>query len=161
MTETEKEPEFDPATWTPDKPWPKGYYKPVLGITARMERINRITGRSSEDASTQYACGLFVLGSQAIGLFAAMNPWPYRGFGPMFTAINRTFTVWPSLIFFTLLLPVLLCAALVPVTGTSLRRRFVYGLIQSLVSLAFLLFMIMLRPMLDALFDWVGAALQP
>jgi hypothetical protein len=155
------EPEFDPATWTPDKPWPKGYYKPVLGIQAAMERVDRITGRSSEDASRQYLCGLLILGSQLIGLFAALNPRPYRGFGPMFAAINRTFTVWPPLIFFTLLLPALFYAALVPKPGTPFRRSLAYGLLGSLAPLAFLLFMIMLRPLLDALFDWVGTALQP
>ena len=154
------EPEFDPATWTPDKPWPKGYYKPVLGEQAAMERRNRITGRSSEDASREAVCSLLVLGSQAIGLFAA-RPTPRIPFGLMFQAINRTFTLWPMLIFFTLLLPVLLHLALVSKAGMAFRHVFAYGLLRSLASLAFLSLMIVGRPLVNALFDWVGAALQP
>ena len=153
------EPEFDPATWTPDKPWPKGYYKPVLGIDAAMERINRAAG--NKDAGFRwFLWPLVALASQLLGL-AAIRPSPRMPLGLMFEAINRSLTCWPPLLFFTLLLPALCYAGMVGSDRAAFRRNFAYGQLWSLVSLAFLLFMIVLRPLVNALFDWIGTVLQP
>ncbi len=159
MTEREKEPEFDSATWTPDKPWPKGYYKPVLGITAAMERINRATGR--DDAGIRnYFWGLLAFLSQLVGLFAA-GATPRMFLGLMFQAINRAVTIWPLLIFLTLLLPALLFAGIVAGENVPFRRRFAFGLFWAVASLATILLIAQARPLVTRLFDFLVAAMAP
>ena len=98
MTE-KQEPEFDPATWTPDKPWPKGYYKPVLGANAWMARFDRAPGNQPGDGFRLFFWLLFGSASQMLGL-AAVVVGPRESFG-LLHAITRNVTPWPLLLLFT------------------------------------------------------------
>jgi hypothetical protein len=149
---TEKqEPEFDPATWTPDKPWPKGYYKPVLGANAWMARFDRAPGNQPGDGFRLFFWLLFGSASQMLGL-AAVVVGPRESF-------TRNVTPWPLLLLFMLAVPSLLYAAIVAKPGTPFRRSLGHGLLWSLALLALLVFAALLRPLLHALFGFAVAAL--
>jgi len=132
------EPAFDPATWTPDKPWPKGYYKPVPGLVAAIERVDRASG--ADDGSSPgfrgFFWGLVSLPSQLLGLgFLAASHDTYG----LMHAIVRHMTAWPPLLFFTLILPTWLHVGLVAPPGAPFGRTALSGLLRSLVLMAGLL----------------------
>lgn len=152
-----REPEFDPATWTPDKPWPKGYYKPVPGADAWMARFDRVPGSQPGDGFRLFFWLLFGSASQMLGIAAAVMG-PRESFG-LLHAIVRNLTVWPVLLFFALAVPSLLHVAIVAKPGTPFRRSLGHGLLWSLALLALLAFIALLRPLLRALFGSAVAAL--
>lgn len=151
-----REPEFDPATWTPDKPWPKGYYKPVPGADAWMARFDRVPGNQPGDGFRLFFWLLFGSASQMLGI-AAVVVGPRENFG-LLHAIVRNLTVWPLLLFFVLAVPSLLHVAIVAKPGTPFRRSLGHGLLWSLALLTLLVLVALLRPLLHALFSFAVAA---
>jgi hypothetical protein len=105
----QEEPEFDPATWTPDKPWPKGYYKPVLGLVAATERIDRVAGEGA--GFRRLLWGLTSLPLQALGL--AIATFGSRANFGLLHVMAETLTPVPAFLFFALLLPALLFVGIV------------------------------------------------
>jgi hypothetical protein len=143
MTESDKQPEFDPATWTPDQPWPKGYYKPVTGLQATVERMDRAGG---DGMGHRFALWV-MLGavSQWIGA-AAARPTPYQPFGMAATAIQQAIGAWPLPIFFIAVLPAILYAVMVPPQGVRFWRGFAYGLGWALALRVALMLVLALLP---------------
>jgi hypothetical protein len=155
MTDAEQEPEFDPATWTPDKPWPKGYYKPAWGAKAWMSRFDR--AGDPGDGFRLFLWFLFGAASQILG-FAAALAGRQDSYG-LLHVIARTFTPWPLLVFFGLAVPSLLHAAIVAKPAMPFRRSLARGLLWSLALLALLVFVALLPPMLHVLFNFATAVL--
>lgn len=89
----EQEPEFDPATWTPDKPWSKGYYKPVPGAKAWMAQFD-LVGDPGDGFRLFFWLPTGTV-SQILGFAAAMAG--LQGSYGLLHAIARTFTSWPLL----------------------------------------------------------------
>ena len=153
MAASDKPPEFDPATWTPDKPWPKGYYKPVLGLTAAIER------GGSEAGYRRFFWVMFAALSQGFGTSAILQAAQAQS--GLRHAVVAALTPWPLLLLFVLVIPALLYAVIVPVAETPLRRSFPYGLIWSLLLAMLLVLALFLGPGLDVIGNWAGAQLAP
>lgn len=151
-----QKPEFDAATWTPDKPWPQGYYKPVPGMIVAQARVDRLAG--GEGAGfRRFFWVLLGSASQVLG-FAAFEAGRHGTFG-LLHALARNLTPWALLPLFVLVLPSLLYAAIVPKSATPFRRSFGYGLFWSLALLGLLVCVALLRPLLHVLFNFAAMAL--
>jgi len=139
------EPEFDPATWTPDKPWPKGYHKPyVPGVMATSDRINRASGQG--DMGSRFIFWVLPsIVSQWVGA-AAARPTPIQPFGMVAIAIQRLVGAWLLPVFLIAVLPALLYAVIVPPPGTRFRRSFAYGLGWALALRIVLMIVVRLLP---------------
>lgn len=149
------QPEFDPATWTPDKPWPKGYYKPVPGLIAAIARADAAAGASGGDSPgfRRFLWGLVVLPLQGVGLYAAFGSQLKHG---LLHAAAQAMTPVPLCLLFTLVLPTLLYMGIVSPPGARPGRSAGYGLVASLASLAVILLAILARPLLGAFFRWLA-----
>ena len=156
MTTPEETPEFDPRTWTPDKPWPKGYYKPVPGLIAQIDRQDQVSGDGSGFRGFLWI--LVTLPLQVVGLIAAMGNRLQHG---LLHTISTAITPVPLFLFFALLLPTLLHVGIVAPDGARLRRSFAYGLGWSAASLVFIGCAIMVRPLVHLLFEGAIRLLQP
>lgn len=146
------EPEFDPATWTPDKPWPKGYYKP-MPIFAQLDRGGDTPG--SDVGIRRFLWSLFALPLQILGLAALGAARAQHG---MLHRLDMAVTPWPLFLLFALVLPVLIFMGVVPPPGTPPRRSLAYGLLASLLLLVVITLPAFLRPALQLVFAWVKAA---
>ena len=145
MAEPKDETEFDPATWTPSKPWPKGYYKPIMGpddpgYFRNMHTYYRLRNGIPADYPS-YAQATAV---RAIVwfVFACLFHLMEIGFvraalhSGLAHAIASRFTPWPVFVVLTLLAPTLLYARIVAAPGSSFRRAALAGLGWSLALLA-------------------------
>jgi len=150
------QPEFDPATWTPDKPWPKGYYKPEP-VFAQLDRVDA-NGNSANDVGTRrFLWGLFALPLQILGLAALGAANARHG---LLHRLDMTVTPWAAFLLFAFVLPVLVFVGIVPPSGTSARRSFAFGLLASLALMVVIVAPVLLRPALQAVAAWVKFALR-
>jgi hypothetical protein len=144
MTVSDQEPQFDPKTWTPDKPWPKGYYKPVTGLQTTMERLDRAGGGDGMGQRFVLWAMLAAL-SQWIGA-AAARPTPYQPFGMAAIAVQHVVGAWPLPVFFIAVLPAVFYALIVPPQGVKFWRGFAYGLGWALALRVVLMLVLALLP---------------
>ena len=150
MTVPDEQPEFDPATWTPDKPWPKGYYKPIPGLIDVVDRQDRTSGDNA--GFRRFFWALVVYPLQLVALIAtASNHFRYG----LMHDIAEAFTPAPLFLLLALVLPTLLHVGIVAPEGAKTSRSFAYGLVCAMAMLVFTTMPFVLRPLLTWLFNWI------
>lgn len=146
MADPNDEPEFDPTTWTPGKPWPKGYYKPIIdpddpNYIRNMSRYYRLRNGiplvpfSAAQATTFRAVVWLIFAS----IFHLLDAGFVRAshHTGLAHAIASRFTPWPLFVAFTLVAPTLVYMRMVSAPGSSFQRAALYGLGWSLALLIF------------------------
>jgi len=144
MADPNDEQAFDPATWTPDKPWPKGYYKPIIGPdnpdyirwpSVYYRRRNGIPAGPGFSAAQVAAAraGFWLASACVLQLMDAAFVRASRHPG-LAHAIFSRMTPWPLFVAFALMAPTLLYVRMMP--APSFQRAALYGLGWSLVLLA-------------------------
>ncbi len=160
------EPEFDPATWTPDKPWPKGYYKP-MSLLDRLDGVY-VPGKgvlTSAEADALGRNSRYQGGYRAFFWFIVALVPPLFGLAAMRAAsasrwgflhmVGSHVPAWLLLPLCGLVAPTLLYAVIMQDEGTGFRRNLLIGLAKTLLLLAIIAVVLFGRPLLRWAFDWL------
>ncbi|MBV9548213.1 MAG: hypothetical protein JO256_00900 [Alphaproteobacteria bacterium] len=150
MPDQNDQPEFDPATWTPSKPWPKGYCKPNIdpddpdyrfSPSQYYRRRNGIPLGPPGEYATAFRLANWLLVAclfQMLG-FAYIRASGHSGFAH---AVSSNITPWPIFALLALAVPTWFFARFVWTPDTPTLRRTLYGLGLSLVLLLLLNFIL-------------------